>query len=102
MLDNRRITIRDIANDVGLLFGSCKAIFTDVLGIKRAPANIVLNLLNFEQKQRSMDIAQEMLITFNDNPDLLRKLIIGDESWVYVYNIETKTQSSQWKAFCYD
>ena len=91
MLDNRRITIRDIANDVGLLFGSCKAIFTDVLGIKRAPANIVLNLLNFEQKQRSMDIAQEMLITFNDNPDLLRKLIIGDESWVYVYNIETKT-----------
>ena len=24
------------------------------------------------------------------------------ESWVYGYDIETKAQSSQWKAFCYD
>ena len=44
-----------------------------------------------------MDIAQEMLTTFNDNPDLLKKVITGDESWVQGYNIDTKTQSSQWK-----
>ena len=30
-----------------------------------------------------MDIAQEMLTTFNDDPDLLKKVITGDESWVY-------------------
>ena len=28
-----------------------------------------------------MDIAQEMLKTFNDNPDLLKNFITGDESW---------------------
>ena len=37
-----------------------------------------------------MDIAQEMLMTFNDDPGLLKKVIIGDESWVYGYHIETK------------
>ena len=35
-----------------------KQIFTNVLGMKRASAKIVSKLLNFEQKQRRMDIAQ--------------------------------------------
>ena len=45
---------------------------------------------NFEQKQRRMDIAQEMLTMFNDDPDLNKKITTGDESWVYGYDIETK------------
>ena len=36
-------------------------------------------------------------MTFNVDPDLLKKVITGDESWVYGYDIETKAQSSQWK-----
>ena len=43
-----------------------------------------------------MDIAREILMLFNDDPDLLKiKIITGDESWVNGYNIETKTQLSQ-------
>ena len=34
---------------------------------------------------------------FKSDPDLLKKVITGDESWVYGYDIETKAQSSQWK-----
>ena len=41
-----------------------------------------------------MDIAQKVLTTFNDDPDLLKIVITGDESWVYGYDIETK---GQWK-----
>ena len=37
-----------------------------------------------------MDIVPEMLPTFNDDPDLLKKVITGDESWLYEYDIETK------------
>ena len=44
-----------------------------------------------------MDIAQEMLTTFKDKPDLLKKVIIGDESLVSHYNIELNAQSSEWK-----
>jgi len=33
----------------------------------------------------------------NDDPDLLKRVITGDETWVYGYNVETKAQSSQWK-----
>ena len=44
-----------------------------------------------------MNSCHKMLTTFNDNPDLLKKVITGNESWVYDYDIETKAQSSQWK-----
>ena len=44
-----------------------------------------------------MDIAQQLLTTFNNDLNLFKKIITGDESWVYDYGIETKVQSSQWK-----
>ena len=65
--------------------------------MKRATAKIVLKLLNFEQKQHRLYIAQAMLATFNDDPDLVKKVITGDESWVYGNDIEIKAQSSQCK-----
>ena len=113
ILDNRRITIKEVADDVGISFGSYQAIFTDVFGMKRSAAKIVSKLLNFEQKQR-----QEML---NDDPHLLKKIITGvvevkflfskignrgrnlrEDNKIFLmilygYDIETKAQSSQWK-----
>ena len=49
-------------------------------------------MLNFD-----MDMAQEMLTTFNFDSDLFKKVITSEESWVYGYDIEAKTQSSQRK-----
>ncbi|KAA2237134.1 helix-turn-helix domain-containing protein, partial [Solihabitans fulvus] len=93
IMDNRQITIREVADDVDISFGSCQTIFTDVLGMKRAAAKIVPKLLNYEQKQRRMDITQELLNIVNDDPYFLKNVITGDESWVYGYDIETKAQS---------
>ena len=36
-----------------------------------------------------------MLMTLNDDSDFLKKVITGDESYVYGYDIETKAQSFQ-------
>ena len=83
ILDNHRITIIEIADDVGISFGSGQAIFTNVLGMNRTAEKIVPKLLNFEQKQRRMDIAQKMLMTFNGDPDLLNKVITGDEPFFF-------------------
>ena len=45
--------------------------------MKCTAAKIVPKLLNFEQKQRRMDIAQELLNIVNDDPDFLKK----DHNW---------------------
>ena len=97
VMENRRITIREVAKDVGISFGSYHAIFLDILGLKRVAAKFVPKLLNFDQKTRRMTIAEKMLNDVNDDPDLLKKVITGDESWVYAYDVKTKAQSSQWK-----
>ena len=55
-------------------------------GLKHAAVKIVPKLLNGHR----MDIAQEMLTSFDDDSDLLIKIITGDKSWVYGYDIETK------------
>ena len=63
--------------------------------MKSTAAKIVPKLQNFEEKQLCIGIAQEMLTTFNDDPDLLKTVITGGESWVYGYDIETEAQSLQ-------
>ena len=47
ILNNRRIIIREVADDVDISFGSCQAIFTNFSGMKLAAAKIISKLLNF-------------------------------------------------------
>ena len=70
---------------------------TEDLGIRRVSAKLVPKLLTIEQKQRRLEIAQDMLDNANSNPNFLNIVITGDVSWVYGYDPETKMHSSQWK-----
>ena len=94
---DRRITIREVADDVGISIGSCHEIFSNVLGMKRVAEKFVPKLLNFEQKQRQMEVAQESLNEVNDDAELLKRIITGDETWLYGYDVETKSKLSQWR-----
>ncbi|UYV61210.1 rl [Cordylochernes scorpioides] len=97
ILANRRITVREVAEDLNISIGSCHLIFINDLGMRRVAAKFVPKLLNCDQKQHRMNIANEMLDSVRDDPNLLQRVITGDEAWVYGYDVETKAQSSQWK-----
>ncbi|UYV81547.1 hypothetical protein LAZ67_20001502 [Cordylochernes scorpioides] len=97
ILANRRITVREVAEDLNMSIGSCHSIFINDLGMRRVAAKFVPKLLNCDQKQHRMNIANEMLDSVRDDPNLLQRVITGDEAWVYGYDVETKAQSSQWK-----
>ncbi|UYV84431.1 hypothetical protein LAZ67_X002145 [Cordylochernes scorpioides] len=97
ILANRRITVREVAEDLNISIGSCHSIFINDLGMRRVAAKFVPKLLNSDQKQHRMNIANENLDSVRDDPNLLLRVITGDEAWVYGYDVETKAQSSQWK-----
>ena len=59
-------------------------------------AKFVPKLLNFEQLDTRTQISKMNLQAVEDDPELLSRVITGDESWVYGYDIETKAQSAQW------
>ncbi|UYV70067.1 hypothetical protein LAZ67_7001696 [Cordylochernes scorpioides] len=65
--------------------------------MRRVAAKFVPKLLNCDQKQHRMNIANEILDSVRDDPNLLQRVITSDEGWVYGYDVETKAQSSQWK-----
>jgi histone-lysine N-methyltransferase SETMAR len=97
IMEYRRLTVREIANDNGISDGSAHAILTDDLGMRKVPAKFVPKLLSCEQNELRLDVAHDMLECANNDLDFLKTVITGDESWVCGYDPETKAQSSQWK-----
>jgi hypothetical protein len=47
VMNDRRITIAEVADEVGISIGSCYNIFSNVLGMKRVAAKFIRKLLNF-------------------------------------------------------
>ncbi|PNF36742.1 hypothetical protein B7P43_G11567 [Cryptotermes secundus] len=97
VMEDRRITVRELANEIGVALDQYIQFFTEDLGMRRVSTKFVLKLLTMEQKQRRLEITQDMLDNANSNPNFLNTEITGDELWVYGYDPKTKMQSSQWK-----
>jgi len=94
---NRRLTVREIADDCGFHVGSCDVILTDDLHLKRVCVKSVPRLLTDDQREQRQTIAGDMLERSCEDVQFLNKIVTGDGSWVYGYDPETKQQSSQWK-----
>ncbi|UYV64466.1 hypothetical protein LAZ67_3000846 [Cordylochernes scorpioides] len=82
ILANRRITVREVAEDLNISIGSCHSIFINDLGMRRVAAKFVPKLLNCDQKQHRMNISNEMLDSIHNDPNLLQRVITGDEAGV--------------------
>ena len=66
--------------------------------MKHVMAKFVLQLLLPEQKEHRAALANDWIQTATNEPDFLKKVITGDDSWVYVYDLEMKVQLSQLKS----
>ena len=93
---NLRLTVREVADEVGISVGSCHQMFTEKLQMCCISAKFVPRLLTDDQKENRVEISLELLTNANGNENFLKNIIIGNETWVYEYDVETKTQSSQW------
>ena len=96
VMQDRRITLRELADKIRVSIGSVHTILTADLGLRRVSSKFVPKLLT-EQKQLRLEIAQDMLECVESDSKFLNSMFTGDESWVYGYDPETKAQSSQWK-----
>lgn len=86
----RRLTVREIAEEVGVSKDSAHAILREDLSMNRVAAKFVPKLLSPKQKDLRFDVAQDLLDTANTDPGFLNTVITGDDSWVYGYDPETK------------
>lgn len=98
ILQDRRLTIQDLCNTLGLSYGTCQRILSEELNMRRIVAKFVPWLLQNEQKQHHLEVCRELQQQLQEDPNFLSKVVTGDESWVYGYDPETKQQSSKRKS----
>ena len=92
--ENRRMTIRAIAEQVNIDRETVRKILTEDLDMRQVCAKMVPKELTEEQKQ--IKICQDLL---ERQDGILGQVITGDETWVYQYDFETKRQIAQWIYF---
>ena len=97
VLEDCHLTVQEIVAEVGISTGSVYSILTEDLNLRRVSAKFVPKLLMEQQKELRKKISEDMLDLANHDPDFIKTIITGDETWVYGYDPETKFQSSQWK-----
>ena len=94
-------TIHDIAEEVGIGYGTCQWVLTEELGTHRVTAKFVPRILTADQKQQCVNVCTERCqLNYNDET-FLPRVITGDQSWVYGYDPETKQKSPSGKAPCH-
>ena len=94
---DRRLTVRMIADELEIKRGSVWKIIAEDLGMRKICAKMVPKLLDDDQKERRVEMYQNVLEHLQTEPDLLQRVITGDESWIFEYDLETKRQSLRWK-----
>lgn len=95
VLKNRRLTIRDLADTVGISVGSVNTILKDFLCLRRVKSRLVPKTLNFLEKQRRVEVCETMLSDYHDK---MKCMITGDETWIYAYDPKVTDQSSEYRA----
>jgi histone-lysine N-methyltransferase SETMAR len=70
-----------------------RQIVKEDLGMRKISAKMVPRILTHDQKQRQLHISSDLLC----NEEMFDRVITGDETWCFQYNLVTKRQSMQWK-----
>ena len=95
---DRRLTVRMIADELSMNSERVWRIITEDLGMRKVCAKMVPRLLNDGQKENRVQVCQDILKQLEITPDLLSRVVTGDESWIFEYDPLTKRQSLEWKS----
>ena len=94
--DDRRITTRQLAAQLGIAIGSVSSIVHQ-LGYSKVCARWVPRSLTDDHKEQRKITCTELLARYEaDGDDFLSCIVTGDETWVHHYEPETKRQSMEW------
>ena len=98
MRSDRRLIVRMIADELGMNSERVWRIITEDLVMRKNCAKMVPSLVNEGQKERRVQVCQDILELLETEPNLLKRVVTGNESWIFEYDPLTKRQSLEWKS----
>ena len=93
-----RLTVRMIADELGMNSDRVWRIITEDPRMRKICAKMEQSLLNEGQKQWRVQVCQDILEQLETEPNLLKRVVTGDESWIFEYDPLTIWQSLEWKS----
>jgi hypothetical protein len=84
------LTIREVAEDVGIAFGTCQKFLAEDLQMRCVSAKLVSHLLTVEEKDDPVSICTDLCEQAQNDPNFMSAVISGDEIWAYGYDPERK------------
>ena len=85
---DRRLGVRIIAEDLNMNRETVRQIVKEDLGMRTISAKMVPRILTHDHKQQRLHISSDLL----RNAEMFDRVIIGDETWCFQYDPETKRQ----------
>ncbi len=95
---DRRLTVEALSVQTGIPPATIHRILKKDRKLSRKCARMVPRLLTPRQLRERMDCCQTMLRATRRSQRVLKTIVTMDESWVYTYDPELRSQSSQWLA----
>lgn len=94
---NRRLTIREISEELKINTFTVRQILSKDLQMKRVGPTIMPRILTEKQREKRVRVSQNMLSRVCEDENFLRKVVTMDESWVIGFDPETMRMCTQWK-----
>ena len=98
ILEDRRVTVETVTRHSDISYGTAQDIMTNKLGMRRVSARWVPCLLLLDQMGQRVKRCHEYCQCYNaEGKNFLNRIITCDETWIHIFELESKQQSSMWK-----
>lgn len=95
--EDRHVTYREIQTSLGIGMSQIRKILHEELWVIKLISRWVPHNLNEEQKAARVTWCQKNLERFNQGlSNAVYNIVSGDETWIYSYEPDSKTQSTVW------
>lgn len=92
----RKVTVRSLAEDLNLTKSSVHNIIHKDLKLSKIALKFIPKDLTQAQKDTRRDICAANIQLVKDDPTFLHRIVTCDESWISVFELETKQSSCEW------
>lgn len=95
---DKRITVDQIAHELGISHGTVSFIINDQLGMHKQIARWVPKLLAEHEKRTRWRMAREFLRKFESTwSEFKARFVTGDETWIYYQSTDSAHSAREWR-----
>jgi len=92
-----KISVKTLEENLSIPGTTIFRILTENLGYRKICARFVPHKLTDDQKLQRVEHSKELVRAHRRDPNFIKNIVTGDETWCFQYDPETKRQSAEWK-----